>query len=205
MKMGNEALSLTSGVRPLVVELTGDDEVLNFLTGLETQTFALESLQSKTLRVSVTDMLKRISRFTERDEFGALRFYERDAFFGTRLRVRMYPQGKPNEIYSTRPCTHIYRYVDALDAVTAERAVDGILDSPDTLADGVPRGPRHSPCRVSHASHNSPQCFPSRMPTSLLIARRMRLQSNDRIEWPPRPDRSIRSGNKLCRKLACAR
>lgn len=124
LRFGNLAIPLGRGVRPLVVELTVDDEALQFLTGLETQTFELRSLQAKTLRVSVTDKLD------------ALRFFDRDEFWGTRLHVKAYPKGKPQEVLWDQT-NYIYRYVDALDAVTPERATDGILDFPDALADGA--------------------------------------------------------------------
>ena len=106
LKFGNEALSLTSGVRPLVVELTVDDEALSFLTGLETQTFALESLQSKTLRVSVTDMLSAL-RFTERDEFVHCDSMNGMRFLGLASVCECIRKANPTRFYSTRPTTSI--------------------------------------------------------------------------------------------------
>lgn len=134
LAIGNRASPIAAGLgpcaspnnqaTPLVVEIELQGNSHLFLNGLNAQKFDLLPGQGKQIRVDLVGFL---------DD---LRDIEQDRMFGLGVEVRAYKFGVPEQkLIDER--FYVYRFVDAADAVTKERAEDGIVVFPDTLVDGL--------------------------------------------------------------------
>jgi membrane-associated phospholipid phosphatase len=119
---------------PLVVKITVDGQTSEFLEGgVVTQQFNLLPRQSKTIHGEMKDLLKDVKN------------YPSDVLYGATVTLKGWRYGAPTKLLIDK-MIYIYRYLDVSDAPHINGSgtevdsdllhTDGVLEMPDTAADG---------------------------------------------------------------------